>query len=343
MSKIIPFPSSAPREVVFLPEGAHKIHAATNGKAKHSTVRVSAGRGPAIAARLQQDLARRQSANVRPWLDFEHKGGAAAALPKAFRYEPGRGVVLEVEWTDAGRRAIEGKDYSYFSPVFFLGDDGEPDGLPEKGAIGALVNEPAFREIPRIAASDVSHGFIERARSLVAAGDVPEIHAACAEVFAADASAYSQYLRGLRTGQTFELIEAEEPFEEADGELVAAIVDRIEQRGREAVAAGDASGHVEGMSVALQRNPALYQQLLMAMDAAPTAGAVRPSVLREIEEMRKASEPSPKEILDKIAADFIARGETESEDEARVMAFEQRPDLYQAWLDAGAEMLGIQP
>jgi hypothetical protein len=341
MSKVLPFPAAPPSEIVFLPEGAHKIHANTNGKAKRSTVRVSAARGPAIAARFQQDLARRGAQNVRPWVDFGHAAGAAAALPKSFRYEPGRGVLLEVEWTEAGRRAIEGRDWSYFSPVFFLGDDGEPDGLPEKGPVGALVNEPAFREIPRIAAGDASHGFIERARSLVAAGDAREIHAACAEVFAADASAYSQYLRGLRTGQRFDLIEAEEPFEETDGELVAAIVDRIEQRGREAVAAGDASGHVEGMTVALQRNPALYQQLLMAMDAAPEAGTVRPSVLREIEEMQKTAEPSPKEILDKIAAGFVARGEAETEDQARVMAFEQRPDLYQAWLDAGTEALGV--
>jgi phage I-like protein len=56
--------------------------------------------------------------------------------------------------TGAGKAAIEGKDFSYLSPSFLIDDNGIPSGLPERGPLAALVNEPAFREIPRIAASD---------------------------------------------------------------------------------------------------------------------------------------------------------------------------------------------
>src|SRR5690606_14211903 len=133
-----------------------------------------------------------------------------------------------------------------------------------------LVNEPAFREIPRIAAGDASHSLIDRARSLVAAGDAPEIHQACAEVFAADPEAYRSYLAGLRTGGgAVDLVEAED-FTESGPELVEAIAERIEERGRDVVAAGDADTLDDGIRIALERNPKLYERLLGAQ--AETAG-----------------------------------------------------------------------
>lgn len=143
-------------EIVYLPEGQHEITATVDGKPKTITVNVPAARGVEIAASLQKLLDERNKSNVRPWFDFEHKRGVASALPKGFRYEPGKGVMAAVEWTGAGKSAIEGKDFSYFSPEFYLGDDGIPDGLPKRGPLGGLVNEPAFREIPRIAASDAA-------------------------------------------------------------------------------------------------------------------------------------------------------------------------------------------
>lgn len=146
----------APDEIVFIPEGTHEITPWVDGKPKPVTVKVPAARGVEIAASLQTALEARQKSNVRPWFDFEHKRGAASALPKSFRYEPGKGVMVAVDWTRAGREAIEGRDFSYLSPVFLLGDDGVPDGLPERGPLAGILNEPAFREIPRIAASDAA-------------------------------------------------------------------------------------------------------------------------------------------------------------------------------------------
>lgn len=145
-----------PGEIVYLPEGRHNIYPTVNGKPKEITVEVSPDKGVQIAAALQRDLDQRNAGNVRGWFDFEHKRGAASAIPKGFRYETGRGVIAAVEWTGAGRAAIAGKDFSYFSPEFLMDDDGTPAALPDRGPLGALVNEPAFREIPRIAAGDAA-------------------------------------------------------------------------------------------------------------------------------------------------------------------------------------------
>lgn len=150
------FPDGVPDEIVYMPEGEHTITPWVDGKPKTITVKVPAARGAAIAAVLQASLAEREKSNVRPWFDFEHKNGAASALPKSFRYEAGKGIMCAVEWTGAGRKAIEGKDFSYLSPTFLLGDDGSPSGLPSRGPLASLLNEPAFREIPRIAASDAA-------------------------------------------------------------------------------------------------------------------------------------------------------------------------------------------
>ncbi|MEM1085940.1 MAG: phage protease [Verrucomicrobiota bacterium] len=143
-----------PKEIVYVPEGLSKITPFVDGKPQEIEVKVDASNGARVAAALQTDLDKRLADNVRPWVDFEHKGGASAGNPKSFRYEPGRGVILAMEWSKSGKEAIEGKDYSYFSPTFLLGDDGAPNGLPKRGPVGGMVNEPAFRDIPRIAAQD---------------------------------------------------------------------------------------------------------------------------------------------------------------------------------------------
>jgi phage I-like protein len=134
---------------VFLPEGTHQITASVGGKPKTLTVTVD----DRVLASFADDLARRMESNVRPFAGFDHKPGAASFIPQAFRYEPGVGLMLDVDWTSAGRAAIEGRDYSYFSPTFLVSKDGIPTGLTGRGEIGSLVNDPAFEEIPRIAAS----------------------------------------------------------------------------------------------------------------------------------------------------------------------------------------------
>jgi hypothetical protein len=135
--------------IVYLPEGKHSINASKGGKPATLTVDVN----ESVLAAFREGLKQRQESNVRPFAGFDHKAGAASFIPQEFRYEDGVGLVLDVEWTQAGRTAIEGKDYSYFSPTFLVDDNGTPIGLPNRGEIGSLVNDPAFEEIPRIAAS----------------------------------------------------------------------------------------------------------------------------------------------------------------------------------------------
>lgn len=135
--------------IVYLPEGKHTINASKGGKPATLTVDVN----ESVLASFRDQLKARHESNVRPFAGFDHKAGAASFIPQEFRYEDGVGLVLDVEWTQAGRNAIEGKDYSYFSPTFLVDDNGTPIGLPMRGEIGSLVNDPAFEEIPRIAAS----------------------------------------------------------------------------------------------------------------------------------------------------------------------------------------------
>lgn len=151
-------PKDAPGEIVYLPIGSHKIHATVRDKPGEVTVNIPAEKGEAIAAALNAALQKRISSTVRPRLAFDHaRTGPASGHPQSFRFDPEKGIMLAAGWSRAGRAAIEGEDFSYFSPTFLIDDGGFPSGLPDKGEIGSLVDEPAFRTIGRIAAADTSH------------------------------------------------------------------------------------------------------------------------------------------------------------------------------------------
>ena len=148
-------PAGLSDDIMYIPEGNHEIECSVDGKAKAITVKMKPERGEAIAAMMNRDLKEKLESNVRPIFDFDHnQKGPAAALPKRFYYEQGRGLMVECEWTGSGKRARKDKDYSYFSPSFSRNSEtGEPNGLGEGGPLGALVNDPAFRNIERVAAS----------------------------------------------------------------------------------------------------------------------------------------------------------------------------------------------
>lgn len=141
-----------PASIVYLPEGTHTITATISGKVRTATVHVTED----VLAKFSEDLAERQSRNVKPFGGFDHAQGAASFIPIAFRYEQGKGLILDVEWTEAGRSSVEGRNHRYFSPTFLLGKDGTPAGLPPRGEIGSLVNEPAFEDMPAVAAADAT-------------------------------------------------------------------------------------------------------------------------------------------------------------------------------------------
>lgn len=139
--------------LVYMPEGTHEIHALINGRAGTQRVVVDKSCLPAF----QRDLDQKKSKNVRPVCLFDHKNGPASFIPSEFDYEDGVGVILRGEWTASGKGAVDGRDYSYFSPTFRLNKQTcRPAGLePDAVEIGSLVNDPAFESIVRIAACRV--------------------------------------------------------------------------------------------------------------------------------------------------------------------------------------------
>lgn len=157
---------------MFLPAGVSVIKASANGKPVTRRVYVDA----TTAARLQADLETMQAAadanqKARPCGMFDHKTGKASFLPKRFWWLDGRGVMLDVEWTKAGREAVEGRDYSYFSPTFKL-RNGVVTGLDERVEIGSLVNSPAFESMERIAAARTDDDLPEDGSEVVLCGEV---------------------------------------------------------------------------------------------------------------------------------------------------------------------------
>lgn len=142
-----PLNGELPSEIMYFPAGHHTLNPSVDGLAKQVSVTVS----QKTANLLQSQLDKLLTENVRPFIDFDHQGKTAAAIPKRFVWKD-EGVMLELDWTGSGKTAVSGRDYSYFSPTFLLNEAGIPAGLPKSGAIGALTNNPAFRQIKRIAA-----------------------------------------------------------------------------------------------------------------------------------------------------------------------------------------------
>lgn len=138
----------APACIVYMPEGEHFINAFIGGRQKVIVDR-------SCLDGLQRDLALKLTQNVRPVCYFDHKTGPASFIPASFDYMDGVGVILKGEWTESGKKAVLGRDYSYFSPAFKLNmATCRPVGLePDDIEVGSLVNDPAFENIARIAAS----------------------------------------------------------------------------------------------------------------------------------------------------------------------------------------------
>ena len=170
--------SPLPDSLEWMPGGNHTITASVDGKGKECKVKCTEADAAALDKQLQAALQLASEGKAsRPYIDFDHTGGEAAAIPVKFFWQDG--IRLAVEWTTAGSAALRGRTYSYFSPEFLLSEDGTIAGLPDVGPIGALVNTPAFQNIERLAASLPSgkpnKPMTELLKALVAAGiSLPE-------------------------------------------------------------------------------------------------------------------------------------------------------------------------
>jgi hypothetical protein len=129
-----------PGEIVYMPKGEN-LTFTPKRPGREITIKVDA----ATAEVLQSDLAKRLEDEIRPYAGFDHERGPASFLPKAFKWDEERGVILEVDWTSEGRRHVEGRNYSYLSPTFMISGK-KVAGLPSTGEVASLVNDPAIRD-----------------------------------------------------------------------------------------------------------------------------------------------------------------------------------------------------
>jgi Mu-like prophage I protein len=140
--------AALPDRIMVMPAGVHAITASQAGRPVSLSVRVDR------AAALALETARAAHARrpQRPFFDFSHEGKAASAWPTRFSWDPA-GVFADVEWSEAGRDAVQGRSYRAFSPSFFVDEPASGGPAVVTGAplcMGSLVNDPAFEEIQPI-------------------------------------------------------------------------------------------------------------------------------------------------------------------------------------------------
>lgn len=128
--------------IMWMPAGKHRILATRAGS---GPVELEIEVTPATARAMQAALMEETAGGHRPLIDFDHSHGAAAGWPTRYWWQDGKGVMVDVEWSDAGAAAIRGRSYRAFSPEFFVDDAGRVTGAPKFH--GSLVNDPAFKQI----------------------------------------------------------------------------------------------------------------------------------------------------------------------------------------------------
>ena len=137
-------------ELVFLPAGLHEITPVSGGIGKPIKILIDAATAGVIETQRARIEAR---TDKRVYFDFNHEDGRASFWPTSFHWRESEGVIAKGEWSESGRRAVEGKDFRAFSPVFHVDDKRkEPARVIcfESAApnMGGLVNDPAFSDLP---------------------------------------------------------------------------------------------------------------------------------------------------------------------------------------------------
>jgi hypothetical protein len=148
--------ASATNEIVFLPVGVHKITPVSGGIGRPIKVLIEAQAAGEIEKQRREITSR---TGKRIYFDFNHEDGPASFWPESFAWRTSEGVVAKGEWSASGRRAVEGKDFRMFSPVFHV-DDKRKDPArvicceQARPNMGGLVNDPAFSALPVLAKND---------------------------------------------------------------------------------------------------------------------------------------------------------------------------------------------
>ncbi|HEX4348953.1 MAG TPA: hypothetical protein VH251_01130 [Verrucomicrobiae bacterium] len=146
--------------IAYMPGGVHQINPSQGGKPVSVTVLVN----PKSADTLERQRQTLEAGGNKPFFSVQHSTQIAAFWPSRFFWDTrpdatGKlvaGVYAEGEWSQAGREAVQGKNFRTFSPTFFVDAiRNDPDNPVEvvcnpnaKLNCGALENDPAFFSIP---------------------------------------------------------------------------------------------------------------------------------------------------------------------------------------------------
>lgn len=137
--------------MMVLPGGTHTITPEINGRAQQVSVLVDAT--SAVEMQKQLGILNASRGNKRAFFDFDHESKVASGWPLEFSWqnEPAPGVYAKVELSEAGAKAIAGKNYRAFSIAAPI-KRGTPARIVASEsfgelALGGLVNDPAFSTI----------------------------------------------------------------------------------------------------------------------------------------------------------------------------------------------------
>jgi hypothetical protein len=141
---------SLPESIQWMPPGRHQIEAFRAGKPSSVAVRADRATAERMNGHLQAALSlAAQGREDRPFFDFNHEDGAAAAHPMEFYWagddKQRGGVRWRLEWIKPGGEAVSGHAFRRFSPTFYADASGEITGAPLN--MGGLVNKAAFKTI----------------------------------------------------------------------------------------------------------------------------------------------------------------------------------------------------
>jgi hypothetical protein len=145
-----------PDAILYLPAGLHPISPSQGGKPVKVVVEIN----QLSAERMEQQRRALVAGGGKPFFSVQHNTQIAAFWPTKFFWDTRRdptgamvsGVWAEGEWSQAGKDAVQGKNFRSFSPTFFVdkvsNDENDPALVEANSSaplnMGALENDPAF-------------------------------------------------------------------------------------------------------------------------------------------------------------------------------------------------------
>jgi len=275
----------APSDIQYMPPGRHRINGSRAGKPVALDVLVDAQAAEALDAFLKTQLSKAEKGSEdRPYFDFNHEDREASAWPTEF-YWAGEdlqtgGVRVKLEWSGAGRKAVQERTFRRFSPTFIPDDQGRVVGSTTN--MGGLVNRAAFKAIQplfaREAGDDENPGDASMNRLIETLKDVGLVTAA---VSASDAAAVAEAsrevkasiakLRGELEAAKSRRADLEAKLSKVEEARLSSIVDAAVSAGR--IAPSDEASKAFWLE-ALKRDEKAAAKALEALPANPVLAAV---------------------------------------------------------------------